>query len=153
MRFRSVVEPHEPMRGLAVPADVVERLERAGGGKRPRITVTINGHTWHTRLAIMRGRHLIGFSNANRAATAAEVGDEVVIDITLDESPELVEAPTDLADALDAEPAARARFDALTISQRKQHIRLIDQAKTSATRARRIAQLVQTLRGVPGPDS
>jgi len=146
MKFNSVVEPHEPMRGLVVPSDVVDALERAGGGKRPRITVTINGHTWHTRLAIVRGRHLIGFSNANRAATAAEVGDEVVVDIAVDESPMLAETPTDLRDALVTEPAARARFDALTTSQQKQHIRLIDQAKTAETRARRIAKLLQTLR-------
>jgi Bacteriocin-protection, YdeI or OmpD-Associated/Domain of unknown function (DUF1905) len=147
MKFHSVVEPHQPMRGLVVPSEVVEHLERVGGAKRPRITVTINGHTWHTRLAIMRGRHLIGFSNANRAATAAEVGDEVVIDIAVDESPELAETPTDVSDALNAELAAHARFDALTASQRKQHVRVIDQAKTAETRARRIANLVQTLRG------
>lgn len=146
MKFNSVVEPHEPMCGLAVPSEVVEHLERMGGGKRPRIIVTINGHTWHTRLALTRGRHLIGFSNANRAATAAEVGDELVIDIAVDESPELVETPTDLADALHAEPAAHARFDALTTSQRKQHIRLIDQAKAPETRARRIAKLIRTFR-------
>lgn len=147
MKFTATVEPHEPMRGLVVPPDVVDYLERAGGAKRPRVTVTISGHTWHTRLAIMRGRHLIGFSNANRTATAAEVGDEVVIDIAVDDSPELAETPTDLGDALQAEPAAHARFDALTTSQRKQHIRVIDQAKTAETRARRIAKLLQDLRG------
>ncbi|GAA1440732.1 YdeI/OmpD-associated family protein [Leifsonia poae] len=147
MKFNSVVEPNEPMRGLVVPSTVVENLEQASGAKRPRITVTINGHTWHTRLAIMRGRHLIGFSNANRAATATEVGDEVVIDVDVDESPEVDETPTDVTDALQAEPSAQARFDALTTSQRKQQIRLIDQAKTSETRARRIVKLVETLRG------
>ncbi|MFF1573552.1 YdeI/OmpD-associated family protein [Leifsonia sp. NPDC058292] len=147
MKFHSVVEPHEPMRGLVVSPDAVEYLERASGTKRPRITVTINGHTWHTRLAIMRGRHLIGFSNANRAATAAEVGDEVVIDVEVDDTPDVVETPTDVTDALQADPSAQARFDALTTSQRRQHIRLIDQAKSTETRARRIAALVQTLRG------
>jgi hypothetical protein len=33
MKFRSHVEPAEPMRGLEVPPEVVEAL---GGGKRPR---------------------------------------------------------------------------------------------------------------------
>ena len=49
------------MRGLQVPAEVVDALD---GGKRPRVTVTVNGHSWTTRIAIMRGRHLIGLSNA-----------------------------------------------------------------------------------------
>jgi hypothetical protein len=42
MKFRSCVEPPEPMRGLEVPPEVVEAL---GGGKRPAVTITINGHS------------------------------------------------------------------------------------------------------------
>ena len=53
MKFRARVEPPEPMRGLEVPPAVVAAL---GGGKRPRVTITINGHSWKSRVAIMRGR-------------------------------------------------------------------------------------------------
>jgi hypothetical protein len=53
------------MRGLEVPPAVVGAL---GGGARPPVTITINGHSWKSRVAIMRGRHLIGLSNANREA-------------------------------------------------------------------------------------
>jgi hypothetical protein len=42
MKFRSYVEPPEPMRGLEVPPEVVEAL---GGGKRPAVTITINGRS------------------------------------------------------------------------------------------------------------
>ena len=52
MTFRAQVEPNEPMRGLEVPAQVVEAL---GGGKRPRVIITINRHSWRSRVAIMRG--------------------------------------------------------------------------------------------------
>ena len=51
MKFRTYVEPPEPMRGLEVPPEVVESL---GQGKRPRVTITINGHSWKSRVAIMR---------------------------------------------------------------------------------------------------
>jgi hypothetical protein len=61
MTFRTYVEPPEPMRGLEVPPEVVESL---GQGKRPRVTITINGHSWKSRVAIMRGRYLLGLSNA-----------------------------------------------------------------------------------------
>ena len=50
MKFRAHVEPPEPMRGLDVPQEVVDAL---GGGKRPRVTITINGHSWKSRVAIM----------------------------------------------------------------------------------------------------
>jgi Domain of unknown function (DUF1905) len=56
MRFRTYVEPPKPMRGLEVPPDVVESL---GQGKRPPVTITINGHSWKSRVAIMRGRYVI----------------------------------------------------------------------------------------------
>ena len=78
MKFRSHVEPPEPMRGLEVPPEVVEGL---GGGKRPAVTITINGHSWKSRVAIMRGRYLLGLSNANRKAAGVVTGDEVEVEV------------------------------------------------------------------------
>ncbi|WP_022889084.1 YdeI/OmpD-associated family protein [Agromyces italicus] len=143
-QFTAIVEPHEKMRGLEVPPSVVEAL---GGGRRPRVVVTIAGHSWRTRIAIMRGRDLIGFSNANRAATGAEVGDEVVIDLQLDPEPITVGEPSELSAALDNDPAARAAFEALTLSRRRQHARVIAQAKGADTRLRRVEKLLAELRG------
>lgn len=40
MRFRTRVEPNEPMKGLEVPEQVVEAL---GAGQRPRVIITIKG--------------------------------------------------------------------------------------------------------------
>ncbi|MET4156681.1 hypothetical protein ABIC29_000235 [Agromyces sp. PvR057] len=97
--FRAVVEPHEKMRGLEVPETAVEEL---GGGRRPRVSVTVNGHSWETRVAIMLGRNLIGLSHANRAAAGLEVGDEVTVRL------ELVAEPVD-ADVPDDVAAARCR--------------------------------------------
>lgn len=142
--FTAVVEPHEKMQGLEVPEAAVEEL---GGGRRPRVAVTVNGHTWETRVAIMLGRNLIGLSNANRAAARLEVGEEVSVRLELLPEPVDVEVPDDLAAALAADPAVRARFDAQTVSQRRQHLRVIDQAKTAPTRERRIAKLVDELGG------
>lgn len=143
LQFTSIVEPHEKMRGLEVPPEVVDGL---GGGKRPRVVVTINGHTWRTRLAIMLGRNLIGFSNANRAATGAEVGDEVTIGLALDDEPITVDEPPELTAALDADPTARAAFDALTVSRRRQQARVVGQAKGADTRSRRVEKLLAQLR-------
>jgi hypothetical protein len=80
MKFRADVEPTEPMRGLEVPDQVVEAL---GGGKRPPVTITINGYSWKSRIAIMRGRYLIGLSNANRKAAGIATGDEVQVEVEL----------------------------------------------------------------------
>lgn len=57
------------------------------------------------------------------------------------------EATADLAAALDAEPAARTRFDVLSHSMQRRWVFPVEDAKTDATRQRRIATMVQTLAG------
>ncbi|MBB6035870.1 YdeI/OmpD-associated family protein [Phytomonospora endophytica] len=144
MKFRSVVEPPEPMRGLEVPPEVVEAL---GGGARPPVTITVNGHSWRSRVAIMRGRHLLGFSNANRRAADVGIGEEVEVELTLDTEPRVVVEPPDFARALDDDVAARAAYDGLTDGRKRQHVLAVESAKKPETRRRRIEQAIATLRG------
>ncbi len=143
MNFRAHVEPPEPMRGLEVPEAVVAAL---GGGKRPRVTITINGHSWKSRVAIMRGRYLLGLSNANRNAAGIATGDEVEVEVEFDAEPPVVVEPPDFARALDADPLARRAYDSLAYSHRREHVRAIESAKKPETRARRIEKAVATLR-------
>jgi Bacteriocin-protection, YdeI or OmpD-Associated/Domain of unknown function (DUF1905) len=145
MRFRTYVEPPEPMRGLAVPAEVVESL---GQGKRPRVTITINGHSWKSRVAIMRGRYLLGLSNANREAAGVVTGDEVEVELEFDPDPRVVVEPADFARALDADPIARAAYDRLRDGRKREHVRTIESAKKPETRTRRIEKTLATLRSL-----
>ncbi|MGV9409955.1 YdeI/OmpD-associated family protein [Nocardia sp. NPDC003693] len=144
MKFRSQVEPPEPMRGLEVPPEVVTAL---GDGARPPVTITINGHSWRSRIALMRGRHLIGLSKANRAAAGIEIGDEVELEVELDTEPREVVEPADFAQALDADPEARAAYDALSHSRKREHVLAIEGAKKPETRQRRIEKAIASLRG------
>jgi hypothetical protein len=146
MKFRSEVEPPEPMRGLEVPAEVVEAI---GGGARPPVTITVNGHTWRSRIAIMRGRHLIGFSKANRAAAGVDTGDPVEVEVELDTEPRVIEVPADLARALDADPGARTAFENLSPGNRRRHALAVEGAKKPETRARRIGKVLEELRSAP----
>ena len=149
MRFRAYVEPPEPMRGLEVPAAVVQAL---GGGARPRVTITLNGHSWQSRIAIMRGRNLIGLSNANRQAAGVMTGDEVEVDVELNAEPPVVVEPADFASALDADPVARAAYDRLAYSHKREHVLAVEGAKKPETRARRIEKALAMLRD-PAPGS
>jgi hypothetical protein len=143
MRFRSHVEPPEPMRGLEVPVEVVEAL---GAGKRPRVIIAINGHSWKSGVAIMRGRYLLGLSNANRRAAGVVTGDQVEVDVELDAEPRVVVEPADFAAALDADPVARPAYDRLAYGKKLQHVRAIESAKKPETRMRRIEKAVAMLR-------
>lgn len=142
MKFRSEVEPPQPMRGLEVPAEVIEAL---GAGERPPVTIRVNGHEWRSRIAKMRGRHLIGFSKANRAAAGVDAGDQVEVEVELDAEPRVVAEPAELTRALDADPAARAAWDALAPSHRRRHVHAIEGAKKAETRERRIAKVLEEL--------
>jgi hypothetical protein len=144
MRFRTtVLQSDKTATGIVIPAEVVEAL---GAGKRPAITVTINGFTYRSSVAVMGGTYMVGLSAENRAGTGAKGGDEVDVDIELDTAPREVVVPPDFAAALDAEPAARATFDRLSYSNKSWHTLQLAAAKTDETRQRRIAKSVEALR-------
>jgi hypothetical protein len=142
---RTIVEPPEPMRGLEIPQEVVNSL---GAGQRPTVRITLNGHTWRSRVAIMRGRYLLGLSNANRQAAGVAVGDEVEVQVELDEEPRILQEPEDFARALDADPAARAAYNRLAYTHKREQIRSIESAKRAQTRQRRILEALEALRRV-----
>jgi hypothetical protein len=143
MRFSTTVELHgRTATGMAVPPEVVDSL---GGGKKPAVSVTVGGHTYRSSIASMGGRFLIPLSAERRSAAGVAAGDEVEVDVELDIQPREVEVPADLAAALDAEPVARARFEALSYSNQLRHALAVDGAKTAATRQRRVAAAVATL--------
>ncbi|HET6358319.1 YdeI/OmpD-associated family protein [Streptomyces sp.] len=143
MVFRATVEPAGNATGVEVPEDVVDAL---GAGKRPAVVITINGHTWRSRVAAMGGRFIVGISAANRAASKIAEGDEVEVDLQLDTEPRVVVEPPDFAEALDADPQLRAAYDRLAYTHRRRHVLAIEGAKTAETRQRRIAKAIEAIR-------
>ncbi|MEE6387286.1 YdeI/OmpD-associated family protein [Microbacterium paraoxydans] len=124
-----------------------EQVASFGAGKAFPVAVTIGGHTARLRLARMGGENMIGLSKAARADLGVEIDQEVDAVIRLDTAERTVEVPPALAAALDTDPAVRAAFDALSPSARKEHARAVAEAKQEATRERRIAKTVESLRG------
>lgn len=144
MRFRTtILQGDKTATGIQVPEEIVAAL---GAGRRPPVTVTINGFTYRSTLAVLGGVTMVGVSAENRAGAGVKGGDEVDVDIELDTAPRVVGVPDDLAAALDAEPAARATFDKLSNSNKGWHVLQVEGAKTAETRQRRIAKSVATLK-------
>ena len=143
MRFRTtVLQGDKTATGIRIPDEIVEAL---GAGKRPAVTVTINGFTYRSSVATVSGSYMVGVSAENRAGAGVAGGDEVDVDIELDTAPRVVTVPDDLAAALDAVPKARATFDGLSYSLKSWHVLQVTGAKTDETRQRRIAKSVETL--------
>jgi len=128
--------------GFEVPAEVVEAL---GAGKRPPVSVTINGYTYRNTVAVLGGRFMIGVSSEHRGPAGVTGGEDVDVDLELDTAPRVITVPPDFAAALDAEPAARRTFDALSYSNKSWHTLRIEGAKAPETRARRIEKSIAAL--------
>jgi Bacteriocin-protection, YdeI or OmpD-Associated/Domain of unknown function (DUF1905) len=140
MRFRTtIVQSGKNTTGIQVPDEVVKAL---GSGKRPAVKVTVNGYSYRSTVASMGGVFMVSLS----AGAGVAGGDEVEVDLELDSAPREVTVPPDLVAALDAEPAARATFDALSYSNKSWHVLQVTGAKTEETRQRRIARSVETLK-------
>ncbi|MEU7690747.1 YdeI/OmpD-associated family protein [Microbispora hainanensis] len=48
---------------------------------------------------------------------------------------------------MDADPVARAAYDELAYSRKREHVRAVESAKKPETRQRRIEKVITTLRG------
>ena len=143
MRFHTtILQSDKTATGIRVPDEVVEAL---GAGKRPPVSVTINGYTYRSTIAVMGGAFMVGVSAENRAGAGVAGGDEVDVDIEVDRAPRVVTVPPDFAEALDRDPEARRFFDGLSYSLRQWHVLSVDGAKTAETRQRRIEKSVAML--------
>jgi hypothetical protein len=144
MRFHTtILQSGKTATGIRIPDEIVEGL---GAGKKPPVRVTINGYTYRSSVALMGGDYMVGINADNRAGAGVAGGDDVDVDIELDTAPREVSVPAELAAALDAEPAARRTFDALSYSNKSWHTLQVEGAKTDETRQRRIARSVEILR-------
>jgi hypothetical protein len=130
--------------GISVPPDVIAAL---GTQKRPPVKVSINGYTYRTTVAPYGDVFMLPVNQEHRAAAGLNAGDQIEVTLELDTEPRTVEVPEDLAAALAGKPGARAAFDALAPSKRKEAVRQVQDAKTPETRERRIAKIVDPLGG------
>jgi Bacteriocin-protection, YdeI or OmpD-Associated/Domain of unknown function (DUF1905) len=128
---------------MRVPAEVVDAL---GSGRKPAVRVTVGGHTYRSTVATRDGVYMLPLSGENRTAAGVAAGDEVEVDVELDDQPREVVVPDDLAAALAEDEAARAEFERLPYSHRQRHVLAIEGAKAAETRARRVAKAVEMLR-------
>lgn len=143
MRFRTtILQNDKTATGIHVPDEIVASL---GSGKRPKVRVTINGHTYRSSVASMGGRFMVGVSATVREAASVAAGDEVEVDIELDTAPREVTVPPDFAAAL-KNAGAKRLFEGLSYSKQQWHVQSIEGAKTAETRQRRIDKSVAMLR-------
>lgn len=148
MRFTASLETRGSGHVVALPFDARE----AFGVVRAPVRVTISGHEFHTTTMRYGGSDYVGLNRDVREAAGVTAGDELAVEIELDSEERRVDVPAELGSALEADSRARAAFERLSYTHRKEYARWIGEAKREETRARRLAKAVQMLReGVRTP--
>jgi hypothetical protein len=144
IRVKSTLVARGPAAAIVLGDDQVAAIGE--GARRFPVLAAVNGYEWRTTVTRMRGEFVLGFSRAVRDGARVETGDTIEVEITLDRAAREVDVPAALTEALVGDPQARAAFDRLAYTHRKEYARWIDEAKRPETRARRIIQALEMLR-------
>ncbi|HXE76513.1 MAG TPA: YdeI/OmpD-associated family protein [Candidatus Xenobia bacterium] len=111
-------------------------------GTRARLAVkgTLNGFAFRNSVFPMGGGvHCLMVNKAVQAGAKAKAGDTVEVVMEPDAAPRAVAVPADLKKALAKNKAAKAAFEKMPYSHKKEYVEAIREAKKPETRARRIA--------------
>jgi bifunctional DNA-binding transcriptional regulator/antitoxin component of YhaV-PrlF toxin-antitoxin module len=144
IRFRSAIEAATGGGAAArIPPELSAEL---GGMKQMRVTGTLNHTPIRTSTMPYRGGFYVGLHKAAREAAGVEIGDEVELELTRDDSPRVLELAPELEAAVREEPDLRTRFNALSFSRRRDLAAPISNAKKPESRAARLAKALEALR-------
>lgn len=144
LQLHLVLEPFGPAGAFFLTDEQVESLQ--GGRKNPPVVVRVNDGSAALRVARMGGRNAIGVRKELRAELGLVIGGAYDVEVSLDDEPREVEVPDDLAARLADEPEARAFFEGLSYTKRKEFAAWLTDAKRAETRSARLEKTMELLR-------
>jgi len=150
VRFTAVLEPADVGTFVVIPPEVVTALGASG---RTSVTGTIDGQPFSNQVMPYTfeglGRQVVMVVNkAVRTALGKEAGESVEFVLARDPRSRSADVaiPPELAEALARDDVARAAFDGLAPSHRREHAEFVGEAKREETRRRRAEQAIARLR-------
>jgi len=144
IQFRAQLQPRGAAAAVVLDEDQVAAVGE--GPKRFPVVATVNGYTWRTTVTRMGGEFLLGLNREVRGGADVASGDEVDVILELDLEQREVEVPEALAVALRSDPKAKATFDRMAYTHRKEYARWIADAKRDETRDRRVQQAIEMIK-------
>jgi len=137
-------EPGDAWTMVVIPGEIAGSF---GGRSTVRVRGTVNGVAYRSSLMPDGdgGFHMM-VNASTRAEAEVEPGDEVTVELEIDDAPRTVRTPPDLNRALQDDPRARAFWGALSHSNKRLYVDWILEAKEPGTRAKRVSETVQGMR-------
>jgi regulator of protease activity HflC (stomatin/prohibitin superfamily) len=142
-RFRAKLGGDAGALFVDVPFDVKKEFGKA----RPPVKVSINGYSYRSTISVYSGKYYLPFRRERREAAGVKVGDVVEVTIGPDTEVRRVDPPAALSAALAKNATARAQWERLSYSRKKDHADAVLQAKRAETRARRVQKILKKLTG------
>ena len=135
-----------PDQGAWCYLKVPDSVEHFGIRGRIPVAGTINGHKFHSSLMPDgKGNHSLMVNKVMQQGGGFKPGDTVTLDVRMDTAPRVVELPAFVRKALATDKRAKAFFEALAPSHKKQYVEWVAGAKQAETRQRRAAKMLQML--------
>lgn len=128
---------------VEVPFDV----EKAFGAKKPKVKAMIEGVPYRGLLVRMGGpNHILIILKGIREQIGKTFGDTVKITVEADIEPRVIEVPKDLMKELNKSKEAKAFFDKLSYTHKKEYVMWINEAKKEEARENRIIKTIEMLK-------
>jgi hypothetical protein len=128
---------------VEVPFDV----EKAFGAKKPRVRAMIEGVPYRGLLTRMGGpNHILIILKGIREQIGKTFGDEIKVSVEEDVEERVITVPVDLKRVFRSEKEAKAAFEKLSYTHKREYVMWIEEAKREETRQRRIAKTIEMLK-------
>lgn len=128
---------------VEVPFDV----EQEFGSKKPKVKALIEGVPYRGTLVRMgTDCHLLLVLKSIREQVGKTFGDEIKVTVEPDTEERVIEVPSELKKAFKVEKEAKAFFDKLSYTHKREYVMWINEAKKEETRQNRIAKTIEMLK-------
>lgn len=127
--------------------DIPFDVEKAFGAKKPRVKAMIEGVPYRGLLTRMGGpNHILIILKGIREQIGKTFGDEIKVSVEADVEERVITVPADLKRALKTEKEAKAAFEKLSYTHKREYVMWIEEAKKEETRQKRIAKAMDMLK-------
>lgn len=132
-----------------LPEKVLKAVFKQAGKDKGPIPVngSIDGYLYKQTLVRYRGHWRLYINGPMLKASGKKVGDRTTLSIAFDPGERTISMPPKLNDALLANPKAKAAFDQLPPSRKKEIVRYISFLKTESSVDKNVARAIAFLLG------
>ncbi len=144
--FYAVIQKHPKLNAAFIefPYDVEKEFDTKG---QVKVFATFDGYEYRGSLAKMgHPSHRLGLTREIRDTIGKHPGDTVHVVLKKDEELRVVEIPDEFGKLLDVNLEAKAYFEGLSYTHRKEYVRWITEAKKAETREKRLQKAIEMLR-------